>query len=145
MTLAFSTGHWYFRNMSDAYSLGVVQFPRLVARYKQIGEVINDTNDRSSRSPLKLDDSTAITDLWNSSTVDDPRSFDNGAVIAKYPQSAFNISSDGGYNEQPQIEINADGSWTAVITTGADPELTCDFPDCAESAAWQHVVCKSHG
>jgi hypothetical protein len=38
--------HWYFRNMSDAYSLGTVQFPRLVARYKQIGRLIQAEDSR---------------------------------------------------------------------------------------------------
>lgn len=33
--------HWYYRDMHDAYSLGTVQFPRLVEAYKAIGMSLN--------------------------------------------------------------------------------------------------------
>ena len=48
--------HWYYRNMTgeQQYSLGIVQFPRLVARYKQIGHAFNvkKTDDHSAATPL---------------------------------------------------------------------------------------------
>ena len=98
-----------------------------------------DDEVRATLRLTRLPTATSKTDDVDHASYD-LRSFDNGALMAAYPPSAYNASSGGGYNEQPQIEINADGSWTAVLTTGCDPEPTCDFPDCAESAAWQHVA-----
>ena len=47
--------HWYYRNMTSEqqYSLGIVQFPRLVARYKQIGHALNAAakNDDMAANP----------------------------------------------------------------------------------------------
>ena len=54
-SLVVRSRHWYYRNMTgeQQYSLGIVQFPRLVARYKQIGHALNAAakNDDIAANP----------------------------------------------------------------------------------------------